>query len=331
MSAIRLIGACVLAILCWLMPIQPAQATGNSCSVTGATTASIGNYDPFTGSSFTQVPVTLTLNRFTSGSKKTQRVDFYLVQPAGSQAGYAITYQSSNVLYTLPATYPLTLPSPPASGTVFYNFGGNASPDSVSLVFLVTIPPGVNLSAGAPITFDIVYICDGTGGLNGVSTPTTLPGAITIQINVVSALQARYAGSALNFGELGGVSNAQASTHSVAGMIRVASTGPYTVTLSGGNGYQMTYPGGNLGTSAQTIKYSARFLGQTMSNAAPTFATVACSPAGIGGQNLPLTLALSEGGQTKTAAPNYRDTLVVTVTPLAVPFNGQSSACATLQ
>jgi spore coat protein U-like protein len=89
----------------------------------------------------------------------------------------------------------------------------------------------------------------------------------------------------------------------------------------------MTFPGGNLGDTTQRIKYSARFLGQTKSNASTSFTTVACQRAGTGGQNLPIAVTLQEGGTTKVPAPNYLDTMTVTVTPLAMPYGGSTANC----
>ncbi len=309
---------------------SPARAVGSFCSVTGQTAVSIGNYNPFSGTGFTNVPVTLNLTRYRDGSgNKTRQVDFYISQPAGSPAGYSITYNGSNVLYTQPASHTLSLP-PPASGTVFYNFGGNGQPDTVSLPLTVTIPPGLDLTAGRPITFDIVYICTGSGALHDVTTPTTLPGAIAIQIDVLSALQASYSGPALSFGEISSVSDAQAPSHSVTGQIRVASTGPFTVAMSATHNYVMTYPGGNTAVAAESIMFSMRLAGETVDHTNHTFTAVACSAAGINGQNLPITATLQEGGATKNASPSYQEVLTVTLTPLAVPYNGTTLACPSL-
>lgn len=317
------------AIMLWLLAliasVLPGQALAATCGVSGATSVSIGNYNPFTGSGFNQVQVTLNLTRLRSGGQYTRLANFYFVQPAGSPA-YAISYMGSNILYTLPASHPLSL-SFPQPGTVYKDFGGSASPNTVAIPLVVTIPGNLNLVAGDPIVFDIRYICSGAGGMSGVSSPATLTAAMTIKINVLSALQASYAGPALDFGEVGTVTDAQASTHNVAGNVRVASSGPFTVTLSSANSYRMTYPGGSLGTAAQRIGYSARFLGQTRNNSSPTFTTVACNRAGTSGQNLPITVTLQEGGTTKVPAPNYLDTLTVTVTPLAVPFGGSTVNC----
>ena len=329
MNCCRPLFAIGLLILGLIVAIEPAHAIGNDCSVSGTTSVSIGNYNPFTGSTFNQVPVTLRLTRYVKGNDRTQEVNFYFVQPVGSPVGYGLRYNSNNVLYTLPATHSLSVTSPP-SGTVFYDFGGNGQPNTVSIPLLVTIPPGADLSAGEPIAFDIVYICNGRGALHDVTVKTTLASAITIKINVLSALQASYAGPALDFGEIGNLTDIASFAHSVTGMVRVASTGPYTVTMESANGYRMTYPGGSLATAAQNIKYGARFLGQTRDSSTTTFNTVACKRSGTGGQNLPLTLTLREGGIAKTPAPDYRDTLTVTITPLATPYGGLSWNCPTL-
>jgi len=329
MRRLSLPGAALLWFLVSMACSGPVYAQGNACRVSGATSVSIGNYNPFTGAGFTQVQVNLNLTRYRSGSGYTRRVNFYFVQPAGSPA-YAVRYLNSSVLYTLPASHPLSLPTPPSSGTVFYDFGTSGFPNTVSIPLVVTIPGNLDLVAGDPIVFDIRYICTGASGLSSVTSPATLAAAMTIRINVQSALQASYAGPALDFGEVGAVTDAQASTRAVTGAVRVASSGPYTVSMSAANNYRMTYPGGNLGTTTQTIRYSTRFLGQTKNNAAPTFTTVACNRAGTGGQNLPITVTLQDGGATKTPAPNYRDTLTVTVTPLAVPYGGATLNCPAL-
>jgi spore coat protein U-like protein len=306
----------------------PAAAAGNYCSVSGATTASIGNYNPFTGSQFYQALVTLNLRRYEgSNSRTTALVDFYLTQPAGSPA-FDVRYNGASVLYTEPTQHALSWLFP-VDGTVFHAFGASSAPDTVALPFVVTIPPGLDLEAGEPIVFDVVYVCLGSG-LNSVLTPATLRQAITININVLSALQASYVGPALDFGEIGGVNNTQAPSRTVGGAIRVASTGPYSVTMNSANGYRMTFPGGNPDIANQSIRYSARLLGQIRDSGRLNFNLVTCSRAGVAGQNLAVAATLQEGGQGKAPSPNYRDTLTVTVTPLAVPHHGSTANCPAL-
>ena len=115
-----------------------------------------------------------------------------------------------------------------------------------------------------------------------------------------------------------------------AGVIRVASTGPFTVSMTSANSYRMTYPGGNLATTAERIRYATRLLGQTRDSTNATFTTVACQRAGLTGENLPISVTLREGGQAKVPASAYRDTLTVTVTPLATPFAGSPFDCPSL-
>lgn len=329
MMAIRFQALFGIAML--LLSIPDAHATGNACSLSGATATSIGNYNPFTGPQFDQVSVNLNLTRYVGGGgHKTSDVDFYLVQPTGSPAGVDIRYQGSSVLYTLPATHPLRVPNGPA-GTVYYDFGGNAKPDTVPFTFAISLPTGLDLGAGQPIKFDIVYICRGTGGLQDVQTPTSLPQAITLNINVQSALQASYAGPVFNFGEIGVVTDTQATSHIINGAIRVASSGPYAVSIASTNGYRMTYPGGQATTTTQSVGYSVRLLGQTHMRTQPLPNPVACIRAGTGGALLPITATLQEGGVSKTPAPNYRDTITITVTPLAVPYGGGPLDCGSLQ
>jgi hypothetical protein len=321
----------LVAILCLLPVCGKALATGNSCSVSGASTTSIGTYNPFTGSTYDQVPVTLRLTRYGSGGGKlTRHVNFYLVKPAGSLPGVDVRYQAASVLYTLPATHALSLSLPPPSGTIGYDFGGAGQPNTVSIPLLVTLPPGLDWSAGAPLILDMVYICSGSGGLHDVVTPTTLAGAVVLQVTVVSALQASYAGPALDFGEIGGVSDAQATARTVNGAVRVASTGPFVISMASANGYRMVFPGANPGEADQSIRYAARFLGQTRTSTNPAFVPVSCLRSGTAGQSMPISVQLREGGESKMPAPDYSDTLTITVTPLAVPFVGFSWSCANL-
>jgi spore coat protein U-like protein len=321
------LGAAII-LLAQVLGFSPAQAIGGACSVSGSTSGTIGSYNPFGGAGPTQVTVYLNLTRHAQGGHKTREVDFYFSQPPGSPA-FDIRYLGSNVLYTLPATHALSLQNPPA-GTVHYDYGSAGKPDTVQLRFVVTIPAGLNLAAGQPLVFDIVYVCSGSGGLLDVSTPTTLPAAITLQVNVQSALQASYAGPALDFEEIGGITDAQALTHSISGALRVASTGPFSVALSSANSYRMTYPGGNASMPQQSVGYAVRMLGQIHNRASPGLGTIVCAALGTAGQNLPLVATLEEGGASKASAPNYQDNLTVTVTPLAVPYGGNPQNCNTL-
>lgn len=313
-----LIGAALAGGLMLAMP-----AAAQTCGLTGASSASLGNYDPFNPVAISNANVVLNLTRYINPAKtseKTQQVNFYFTKPAGSPA-YQIMYNGQNVLYAAP-TYtgaPTLVANSPPPGSVGVNFMGASQPDMLSFPFVVTIPPGVDLSAGDPIRFDIRYVCKGTGGLDNVDTPQIIANAITLNVNVLSALQASYVGSALDFGEIGDKDTPTVLATPLIrdGAIRVASSGPYTVAMTSQNNFRLTAPG------ASTIDYEAKFLGQTRNNASPSFTTRTCVRAGISGQNLPISATLKEGGQTKIPAPNYADLLTVTVTPLATATTPQ--------
>ncbi|MDZ4109311.1 MAG: hypothetical protein U1E18_06885 [Brevundimonas sp.] len=301
-------------------------AAAQSCGVTGTNVASIGNYDPFSPSAISSVTTSVTLTRLTgTGGKKTQNVNFYFVKPAGSPA-YQIIYDGSNVLYEAPgyAGAPIlnVNNSNPTPGLVYVNFGGAAAPDTQTVNFTVTVPAGADLTAGGSIPFDIRYVCKGTGGMTDVSSPQTLTNAFSLNITVLSALQASYVGAALDFGEIGTLSTptvlASPATYTRPGAVRVASSGPYSVELTSQNNFQLTAAG------ASTIDYRMAFLGQTRSNASPVFSPVNCLRAGVSGVNLPISVTLQEGGETKIPASSYSDNLSVTVTPLVVAGGAQN-------
>jgi hypothetical protein len=303
-------------------------AGGNPpCGVTASNVVSIGDYNPFSPMPITNVPVNLTLYRKLNGSAKTQTVNFVMTQPPGSP-DYQITYQGINVLYTTPVPagqQPSINAQQP--GQIYYNFGGAAQPDTVVLPVIVTIPAGVDLSAGDPIRFDILYVCNGTGQLSDVTVPSVLPNAVTLNLNVLSALQAYYAGPALDFGEIGevplNVSGQPASVTTRSGYFGVKSSGPYDVSVTSENGYRMTFPGGNTSNPLQRVDYEMSLLGQTVYPGSPSFTPKRCTRAGVAvGQSLGITTKLREGGTGKMPAPNYRDILSVTFTPLVVPVSG---------
>ena len=293
-------------------------AAAQNCGVTGTNAVSLGNYDPFNPVAISSVTTSVTLTRVVgAGGKKTQSVNFYFTKPSGSPA-YQILFNGSNVLYNEPsyAGAP-TLNFNNAGdqpGLVYVNFGGASAPDTLTVPFTVTIPAGVDLSAGDPIRFDIRYVCKGTGGLADVPSPLIFANAFTLNVNVLSALQASYAGPALDFGEVGTVTDtavlAAAGTYTKTGQVNVRSSGPYSVAMTSTNGYQLKAGG------TASMNYQATFLGQTVSNASQTFTTRTCARAGLTGVNLPVSTRLLQGGQGITPAPVYSDTLNVTITPL---------------
>jgi len=149
----------------------------------------------------------------------------------------------------------------------------------------------------------------------------------------VSALQAYYAGSPLDFGEIGDATTAAVLaapdryTTSAANSLRVRSSGPFEVKMRSQNDFKLTYPGGNLSNAAQTIRYSARFLGQDISSNSG-FGTRTCARAGMDGSAgvLPLRATLKEGGSAKTPATNYSDIISITFTPIVTASSATSCA-----
>ena len=301
------------------------------CGVTGTATAPASiTYDPFspTGLSEVTVPLVLRRNRGVILGR-TNEVSLILTSPSGAPP-LDITYQGYRVLYPEGSTAgrPRSLTSKDngagAAGEIRYDFGNLFASDlSTALNLRVTVPPGTDLSAGEPILLDMLYICSGEGGMQSVSVPTRETGAVRINVNTVSALQAYYAGSALDFGEIGDATTATVLaapdryTTSAANTLRVRSSGPFEVRVRSQNDFKLTFSGGNLADTAQTIRYSARFLGQDVTSNA-SFGTKTCARAGIAGEagTLPLRATLKEGGSAKTPATNYADTISITFTPI---------------
>ncbi|MBT2133026.1 hypothetical protein KK137_01660 [Croceibacterium sp. LX-88] len=311
------------------------------CGVTGyATAPTTITYDPFSPGGLSQatIPLILQRNRNTQ-TGRTSEVSLVLVAPAGTPP-LQVTYQGQSVLYQEGSTAgrPRSLNSKDggagAAGEIRYTFGGSSATDlSTALNLRVTVPPGTDLSAGESIYFDILYICSGAGGMQSVSSPTREIRAVRVNVNTVSALQAYYAGSTLDFGEIGDVTTAQvlanpaSFTTSASNSLRVRSSGPFEVRLRSDNDFRLTFPGGNLASSSDTIRYSVRFLGQdTASNA--SFGTKTCARAGVAGTSgvLPIRAKLTEGGAGKTPSSDYADTVTITFTPIIMASGAQSCA-----
>lgn len=306
-------------------------ADKGTCGVSGQALASPTiTYDPFSPTGLTQVTIPLILTRFGTGAAKTQTVNFVLIKPIGAP-DYQILYNGSSVLYTEGNTMGHPTINSQSAGEIYYNFGGASQPDqSTPFNLVVTVPANVDLSAGLPIDFDIIYVCNGTGGMEDVVTPSKLSSAIHINVNVLSALQASYAGPALDFGEVGDKTDADVATTPIqrTGYVRVASSGPYSIEVTSQNGYRMTFPGGNPANPSQSLGYSATMVGQTRNPGNTTPISRVCTRAGLAGTPpsqgilLPLDVLLLEGGQTRTPAPNYQDILTITVAPLVATTPG---------
>lgn len=310
-----------------------ASPNGGQCGVIGTAVAAQSiYYDPFGTQGLQQVPVTLTLTRATgNGGAKTQEVYFVLTQPTGGPNIQVLATVPGGSTYTNVLYYenqvPPNLPviSNIAQGQIAYIFGGAAQPDTVQVNILVTIPPNTDLSAGSPISLGIRYVCRGTGGMADVTTPANQSNAVTIDVHVLSALRTFYAGTTMDFGEVGSISTASLALTPVrtspSNYVSVLSSGAYSVTLASANAFLLKKPGAT--TANDQLAYKLKFLGLEATNAAnPIGGSVAitrsCKRASIDlpGNQLYIQGTLEEGGQGKNPSPSYSDVLTITVTPL---------------
>jgi hypothetical protein len=323
------------------VPTGAAAQTNFSgiCGVTSGATAPVTiNYDPFSPSGLSQVTIPLVLQRTrTLLLGRTDEVSVVLVAPAGSPP-LQVTYQGQNVLYAEGSTAgrPRSVDSRDggagSAGEIRHSYGGLFATDfSPAFNLTVSMAPGANPPAGEPIYLDLLYICTAEGTMLNNLLPTRISRAVRVDVTTVSALQAYYAGSALDFGELGGVSTAQVQAspdrHATpaTNSLRVRSSGPYEVRVASQNNFRLTFPGGNLSNPAETIAYQVSFLGREISATAP-FGTRTCAAAGVTGTagNLPLRARLIEGGSAKAPSPSYADRITVTFTPLVAASAAQS-------
>ena len=330
-----------------LLPSAASAANTGTCGMTGAgAVGSTAIYDPFNPSGLGTTSIDLTLTRYNPpGGSRTEHVRFILRAQSAASNGITITpvqivtgqanLESPlvNVFYNFGSPGPV-LSGTPSAGNRFAHIeftGNNSGSDTVTVRFTVTFPANLNIQASQNLSFDMDYTCttQPAGGDGG----GTIPNALTFPIRVLSGLQASYVGPALNFGEVGDKTDAQAVLlDPAAGLskIRVASSGPYTISMASANGYRMTYSGGNPALENQNLRYTATFLGSTGSPASPGAITKTCTVAGLGspplsaGRDHPLTVQLQEGGLdgTPEVPGNYSDTLTFTITPLVAGSPG---------
>jgi hypothetical protein len=323
------------------------------CGVTGSASATPAVYDPFNPSGLANTNVTVTLRRVNnSGGGDTRYVNFYLrANPAtGTRADGASIVpisvsgsaslesgQGLNIFYNFNApgpTLPLNPISTPASAGNRYaqiNFtGNNAGSDTAQVTFQVSLPPNLNLNAVSSLAFDAFFTCNIQGGTaNGTVGSGTFPNAVVFPVTVLSALRTYYAGTALDFGEIGAIPPVPLSPVRTSGSnyVFVQSSGAYSVTLSSQNAFKLKKPGAV--SVNDEVRYSLKFLGNSVSNAThgtagQTAISRNCIPAGLAtaGQQLPIQATLIDGGQNKNPSPTYTDVLTVTITPLAYATTG---------
>jgi hypothetical protein len=333
-----------------------APAYAATCGMTGTAVAFQGTYDPFDPQGFPQTTIALDLTRINlAGGEKTARVSFWIegqtaaangtsvrvdtVQVAGNiaGAGYDIFYDTTE---SKPVITDLNLQPTATNQFLWIDFtGGNAGSNTARVNFTVTLPPNLDLAAGVNLPFDVHFVCSTTGGGQQTVQTGVQPNAVNFNISVRSALQATFAGTALDFGEIGDVTTAQVTTTPNAyktpdvNYVRVQSSGPYSVQLVSANGYYMTAGGGSTAPVTEKVGYELRFLSDTRSPTALTTINRTCARAGVGTDRedqLHLQARLKEGGAGKVVSANYRDTLTVTITPLAAETVAPTE-CAQLQ
>lgn len=324
-----------------------AQAQNTPCGITGSATASPAVYDPFNPSGLTTTQITMNLTRVNnSGGGDTRIVNFYLransstgtaadgasIVPVSVVGQAAIEGIGLNIFHNYNGPFP-TLPLNPINGTptganryLEINFtGNNAGSDTAQVNFNVSLPANLNLNAVQNLAFDAYFTCNIQGGpANGSTNTGTFNNAVVFPVTVLSALRTYYAGTALDFGEIGqvpAVPPAPVRT-SPSNYIFVQSSGAYQVSLSSQNAYKLKKPGA--ASINDEVRYSLKFLGDTRSTAThPTPGAISidhtCVRAGLAtaGQQLPIQATLIDGGQNKNPSPTYLDVLTVTITPLA--------------
>jgi len=184
----------------------------------------------------------------------------------------------------------------------------------------IRIPAGTEIDPGETLLqFDVKYLCnhDDERTERGYNNR-----GFTIALPVSSAVQASLVGTEPDFGEIGmlsdiDVAGAPPSTTERRHYLRVASTGPYEVSVVSQNGWRMPAAGAPTGNAAERIAYRYELLDQELDSSRPNFTPVICEASGVSGENIRLTATLTEGGQGKLPSPGYRDIITITVTPLA--------------
>lgn len=329
-----------------------ALAQAATCGIRGSASAQPAVYDPFNPTGLATTRVTLTLTRIdptTTAGAKTAIVSFFLRSNSAAADGTSIVPVSvvgavnnvylpgQSIFYNFAAAAPFMGPSTSSTNPIGSNrylkvefTGNNEQSNPVTVQFDVTVPASLNLTASTVLPFDAIYRCTTTGGGSPTDQAGSLAGAVSFPVTVLSALQASFAGTALNFGEIGTVTNVMAptTTTGTGNYIRVQSSGAYVVTLSSQNAFRLKHPTGSLAVPLERIAYSLKFLGLTRNNVSnPTTGAISynvqCARAGVGSafeDRLYLLATLDEGGQGKTPSlgGNYSDILTVTITPQSI-------------
>jgi hypothetical protein len=333
-SAARPLALATLAALAAMAVPQAASAQTITCGITGSAIGQAAIYDPFSPVGLPTTRVTLTMQRLNpAGGGKTAIVAFYLtgqddgsnntiITPISAAGAVNIYGTNQNIFYNFGTPGPvlnLATNTPPGYTIVEFT-GNNAASDYVTVVFDIQLPANLDIAANPTIDYDVNYHCSGTGGGKPFEDDGVIPNAVSFPIKVLSGLQASYSGEILDFGEVGDKTDddiaADEINYTKTGLVNVRSSGPYTVDMVSQNGYQLTYPGGNLADPGQRLLYTATFAGQSVSSTTPPYTTVMCQRAGLDAIQLPLSVTLDEGGKTKAPSTQYQDIISITLAPL---------------
>ena len=316
------------------------QVCGGDVSVTGTVSGYINPFSP-TG---TTVSATINVARtvLIGQSARTKDFYFYFVPHSGTfPTGSTITYTGTNILNLTGTTWTglndnqgnpagtISVESATGGSYLHVGFGTSDVTESYPVTLLFSVGIFANEAAGLQtLPLDIVFECKGTGsGVGSVDTPTLQSSGAAVMLNVLSGLQATYAGPALDFGPIGGQNSGGAT---VSGAFDVKSSGVFSVDLSSDNKFLLTYSGGPTTPGTGTVSYKLGFLNQFPAYPSTGITQVTCSPVGVSTfVNLPIQAKLLEGGMGKTPA-NYSDNLTVTFTPLAAATPDPSNTCQAL-
>ena len=330
-----------------LLGTAPALAQQTTCSVTGTSSPISATYDPFSPQGLPTTDVSVKVTRLNlSGGGDTRVVNMYLTGPASANGSVVevvsvtpfgkgqVSFEGTglDIYYdtgeSRPALLPYTLSPSTSARFLKIDFTGNNSDSDYAIVNLrVTLPAYLDASAGGQISLDGTYGCFVRGGQgNGTEVSGSFANAISFQVTIPSALQATFAGTALDFGEIGDVTDQDVQSApgnyvtAPVNYVRVQSTGPYQVSLTSQNNYVLTPGGAATQDPLQRVGYRLRFLGQTRSTSNTQAIAFVCPRAGVGTaleDRLHLQAQLAEGGVGRLPSPVYRDTLTVTISPLA--------------
>lgn len=357
-SLVKIMRSLALALSALAAGFATTAQAQTACGVTGSATAAPAVYDPFNPTGLATTNITMNITRVNPpGGGTTSVVNFYLkanpstgsaadgtqIVPLSLSGSGALDGIGLNIFYNYTAAAPTLLPISllPTAGNRFAKVsftGNNAASNTVQVVFQVSLPPNLDLNAVQSLAFDAYFSCNMQGGQNNGQTQTgSFANAVVFPVTVLSALRTYYAGTALDFGEIGTITTgslgATPQKTATSNYVFVQSSGAYSVTLSSQNAFKLFKPGAAVANDK--INYRLRFLGLdvdsgTTPTAGATAITRSCQRATLStlGNVLPIQAKLLEGGSGKNPSPSYSDILTITVTPLIYTDLG-TNACAT--